>query len=593
MKQSIYKLREVCFVACLFLVLFSCERDSKNQVKTTEINPSEELESYFYTQLDASILAFEQMANLTDPTQILPIYKEARKGFKLAEPILSFVDKDNYLSLNQPNILKIMEEDATDIKIFPAFGFQVMEELLQEENFSIIAFQKQVEQIKNRLKLVRNTIKPNFKEHHILWLLRDQVVRVASLGITGFDSPLGDGLKGSSFTYQSLNKVLDIYQDRFVEASVFEGWKKEIASCILDLNTDFESFDRYRFIKEHTHTQLTLLHTTQKDWEVQFPFELALRNDATSLFTDSTFNIGFFNDYHTSNSLTKERVTLGKRLFNDVNLSKSKKMSCGTCHEEGRAFTDGLVTFPKQKRNTPTVKYAALQKAFFYDNRAGSLEGQIVSVVNNEHEFQSDLKSLVTAILMDSSYRESFQTNYGEVNDQNIRNAMANYIRSLSPFNSKFDQNINGLRDDLTKEEKDGFNLFMGKAQCATCHFAPTFNGTVPPYFTDTEMELLGVPNDAEGTEIDDDLGRYGMFKTEERKHFFKTPTVRNVSLTAPYMHNGVYETLEEVMTFYNHGGGVGMGFDLPYQTLPSDSLHLTTEEVNSLVAFMKTLEDE
>ena len=146
----------------------------------------------------------------------------------------------------------------------------------------------------------------------------------------------------------------------------------------------------------------------------------------------------------------------------------------------------------------------------------------------------------------------------------------------------------------MTQEEIQGFNLFNGKAKCATCHFAPIFNGTLPPDFKETEMELIGTPqqNDTINAKISPDLGRYYVYKTEERKHFFKTPTVRNVALTAPYMHNGVYNNLEQVVDFYNKGGGGGLGFDLPHQTLPFDNLELTQEEQQALVAFMKTLND-
>ena len=92
---------------------------------------------------------------------------------------------------------------------------------------------------------------------------------------------------------------------------------------------------------------------------------------------------------------------------------------------------------------------------------------------------------------------------------------------------------------------------------------------------------------------LSDDLGRYDVFKTPERKHFFKTPTIRNIAKTAPYMHNGVYNTLEEVMDFYNKGGGAGLGFENEYQTLPFDNLQLTKEEIKALVTFMETLTDE
>lgn len=354
---------------------------------------------------------------------------------------------------------------------------------------------------------------------------------------------------------------------------------------------DFNEFNRYNFIKNHSHRQLELLVETAKDWKVAFPLELALKNNITSLFSKKTLNIDFFSDYSQVNDNFKEKLALGKQLFNDKRLSKNEAMSCATCHQADKAFTDGLTTFPKQLRNTPTLPYATYQKLFFYDGRSGSLEGQIVNVVENPDEFHTDLETLTKAVKNDEDYTKEFKKLYGKTNDMVIRNAIATYIKSLSKFNSKFDDNINGKENTLTPEEINGFNLFMGKAKCATCHFPPVFNGTVPPNFTDTELEAIGVPN-LKQTALSEDLGRYNFFKTEERKNFFKTPTIRNIEKTAPYMHNGTHKTLEEVMDFYNNGGGIGLGFELEHQTLPADSLHLSKKEISDVIAFMKTLND-
>lgn len=592
LSSNLYK--EVCIYACLFLAFTACRwAEEKNNVQPTATTENS-VSQYFNNQLDSIVFSLHEMAGHTDKDSLLNNYLTARKHFKRSEPILAFADRENYLSLNQPNILKVMEEDATDIKILPPFGFQVIEELLLEDSLSLNMLKSQAKKTLQRIKLVQSTKKIDLKNHHLIWLMRDQIIRIASLGITGFDSPMGNSLQDSRESYFTLKELFKLNEKKFNDKNLAEQWKREINNAILELNTDFNSFDRYSFIKENIQNQLKLLVKTQEDWNVEFPFELAIDNSVTGLFTDSTFNQNFFNDFHLSDKYTLDKAKLGKRLFHDLSLSKSKQMSCATCHQKKKAFTDGKIKFIHQKRNTPTLAYAALQTEFFYDNRAGSLEGQIVSVVNNKHEFESDMISFVKKILADTAYLEEFNRNYeGNINDRNVRNALASYVRSLSPFNSRFDKNMSGVSNDLTVQEKKGFNLFMGKAQCATCHFAPTFNGTVPPYFTTTEMELLGVPKNKKGTEVDNDFGRYEIFKTEERKYFFKTPTIRNVELTAPYMHNGVYTNLKEVIEFYNNGGGAGMGFDLPYQTLPSDSLDLNSEEIDAIVAFMESLTDQ
>jgi cytochrome c peroxidase len=297
--------------------------------------------------------------------------------------------------------------------------------------------------------------------------------------------------------------------------------------------------------------------------------------------------------------MTPDKIALGKRLFHDKRLSsQGNPMSCATCHLEDQGFAQSLKTPPGLTRNSPTVAYAALQKSFFWEGRSGSLEGQIVSVVESPLEFHSDLKSLETALSKDSNLVNVFADLYPDtLSEANVRNALADYVRSLIPFNSKFDRNIRGEEQSLTLGEIQGFNLFMGKAKCATCHFPAVFNGTIPPRMAETELEHLGTPEnpDTSQAKISRDLGRFQFLGTQSRKHFFKTPTVRNVALTAPYMHNGVYTDLHQVVDFYNRGGGVGIGIEgseSDLQTLPSDPLNLTAEEQNDLVAFLKTLTD-
>ena len=143
----------------------------------------------------------------------------------------------------------------------------------------------------------------------------------------------------------------------------------------------------------------------------------------------------------------------------------------------------------------------------------------------------------------------------------------------------------------LSANEEKGFNLFMGKAKCGSCHFMPIFNGTVPPMFNTTESEVLGIPADNKFSKIDADGGRYDLHKISELKLAFKTPTLRNVALTAPYMHNGVFATLEEVIEFYNEGGAEGKGIALENQTLPAEKLHLSEVEIQQIIAISSNVE--
>lgn len=175
-----------------------------------------------------------------------------------------------------------------------------------------------------------------------------------------------------------------------------------------------------------------------------------------------------------------------------------------------------------------------------------------------------------------------------------VRVAIAAYERSLVALNSPFDRAVRGDSDAMSPEARRGFTVFMGKGRCGTCHFAPLFNGTQPPTYRTTDPEIIGVPEQPalQHARLDPDPGRGAIDQVSTHAFAFKVPTVRNVALTAPYMHNGAFHTLEDVIAFYNAGGASGIGITLPYQTLFDQSLDLTPVEQRELVAFLRALTD-
>ncbi len=583
------------FVIC---ILSSCQqKKNENPINTVEKVPFQQLlKTKFDNDISQAIIFLDSID--IDIKSSQKHFLTSRTYFKKIEPLLSALDVENYTFLNQPNIQKIEEEDATDIKIKDPSGYQVLEEEIYAEVTNKNTIIKHARLTSNRLKLIKKNISfSHLKTYHFLWLFRKAFIRIALTGISGFDSPvLENSISEAHTVYKSLQKYLSFFEDEFENIALFKQWNDELNKTQQTLQGDFTSFDRYNFIKNHTHKQLELWNQTVADWKVSFPFELAITNNASSLFSTNTFNVNYFSDPQ-SGEITPEKITLGKQLFNDTNLSSTKTISCATCHRSENYFTDGLKISKGVTRNSPTLMYAALQQNFFYDKRSGSLEGQIITVVENKNEFHTNLDSLEKTVKKDSVYRNSFEEAYAikKIDNHHIRNAIATYIRSLLPFNSKLDRNINALEKSLTQNEIRGFNLFHGKAKCATCHFPPLYNGTVPPDYKETELELIGVPqkSDTINATISKDLGRYYVYNTPERKHFFKTSTVRNINKTAPYMHNGVYATLEEVLDFYNRGGGAGIGIHLDNQTLPPDPLNLSVQEIQDIIAFMNSLEDE
>jgi cytochrome c peroxidase len=302
-----------------------------------------------------------------------------------------------------------------------------------------------------------------------------------------------------------------------------------------------------------------------------------------------------------SSFISNEKAALGKILFSDPVLSGTGKRSCQSCHQPEKAFTDGLVknTIIDQhellERNTPTLINAALQPALFYDLRVNTLEDQSVNVVQSSKEMHGSMVMSVKRLWEDQKYRQMFLTSFPyedktRIDTFEVMNAIGSYMRSLVYLNSRFDEYMRGDKSKMNPDEINGFNLFMGKAKCATCHYMPLFNGAFPPRFAKIDAEVIGVPKSIKENVIDPDMGRYAVLKVESFRHAFKTPTVRNAALTAPYMHNGVFNTLEQVMDFYNKGGGAGLGIKIENQTLPFDSLSLTQKEQVDIIAFIKSL---
>lgn len=610
MKINSYKtgtLKGFLFLFSFLFIVVSCNKKKEIATDTyTKVGSvfTEDLRNYYLQTLDSLAFNINKLDTIKPLAENKAHFKTVRKWYKFAEPFLIAFDNNNYLTINGPNLPIIHAEDYTDIKKLKPKSLQVVEELLYDEaGLDKKELELQLIFLRSRVPfMAHNHIIYRQKDKHYIKMIRDAIITVATKGITGFDSPMQlNSTEESAYVYQSLGRILKYME---VSYGTTEEYKKLInefkASEDLLMSSDFESFDRYSFIKNHTNAQLSLLAKACKKWKVEMAENYELNPYAENLFQKDFLNLSDFAPQK-SPKITNEYIALGKKLFNDKSLSRRGDMSCATCHNSEKAFTDGFKVGignngVKLQRNTPTLTYAGYQRTFFYDGTGDGLEGQIVGVTNNKNEFHIDMENLEQRVKENQVYKKAFDSLYkGNVTSRNIRLSIATYIRSLAPFDSKFDRNMQGLETSLTQEEKEGFNLFMGKAACATCHFPPVFNGLVPPKFSESEFEHLGVTktDDFNNPVLDDDPGMFYPYEVEERRGFFKTSTVRNIELTAPYMHNGAYETLEKVVAFYNNGGGAGMGLEVPYQTLPEDSLGLNQKEIGSIIAFMKSLKDK
>jgi cytochrome c peroxidase len=269
-----------------------------------------------------------------------------------------------------------------------------------------------------------------------------------------------------------------------------------------------------------------------------------------------------------------ERAALGKRLFQDRILSRNHTVSCQDCHKPELAFTDGRKTAHGMEghvgpRNTPTVVNRALGKSQFWDGRAGTLEEQALGPIAARGEMDLSPKEAAARLAQHASYSRAFQSAFGgPPTPPRIAAAIAAYEKTIYSVDSPFDRYLAGDQSALSPEAQRGLALFGGKARCSECHSGVNFS--------DELYHCLGVG---------DDKGRGGVSGVEKQSGEFKTPTLREIALTAPYMHDGSVATLEEAVDLYDRGGTPHPNLDPKIQ-----KLGLTATEKAELVAFMKAL---
>lgn len=265
-----------------------------------------------------------------------------------------------------------------------------------------------------------------------------------------------------------------------------------------------------------------------------------------------------------SNPLTPEKVARGRELFFDTRLSASGTLSCATCHDPARAFTDGRavargINDAVGTRNTPTLVNAGYGRTFFWDGRAETLEAQVLGPIVNPKELGLTEAELERRLAMRSA---------------DVAAALASYVRTIRSRDSRYDWYAAGQTEVLTAEERTGLEIFRGRGQCAVCHGGPNF--------TDDQFHNTGVgvrPGRS------NDTGRFAVTGADRDRGAFKTPTLRDVARTAPYMHDGSLATLEAVIEFYSEGGRPNPAIDPRMR--PRD---FSQDEKRALVAFLKAL---
>lgn len=601
-------------VGILFIVvIISCSFFSSNDSafsSTENYNYVNGNTNQIISILDKSVLLADSIFLEKRLSQLRANYFSARRYYKHIECFLEYSSPfDVKYFINGPLVKKSDLEIGT--RIVEPHGFQVIEEqLFGADSIDVPLLISELTLLRESFKGFKNKLKNiNINDSQIIEMMQFEMIRMSSLTLSGYDA---------SFTKTNSLECISVFEGC---RALLEGIKKnnvksyptenhlklivqlKLAEKYCSINKNYDSFNRLFFITQHIkpiYKLLVKIHESKIFPYTQVDYAINLNKE--QVFEKESYNINYFSIHTIDTFGLASQAKLGELLFFDPVLSGNNKRACASCHNPEKAFTDGFgkgLSYEKSvlDRNTPSLLNTIFQKNFFYDGRARQLEQQANDVLHNQKEMNSTIEDMISKLNQSEEYQQLFKHSFKGTPDTVINyygmlKAIAEYEKTLISMNSRFDKYIKGDYKQLTHQEINGYNIFSGKALCGSCHFFPLFNGLVPPIYNDTEYEVIGVPEKMNSKEIDKDQGRIVVSRVRIHQYAFKTPTVRNSALTGPYMHNGIYKTLDDVIDFYNKGGGQGIGINMPHQTLPFDSLQLTKQEISNIKSFMLSLTD-
>jgi cytochrome c peroxidase len=583
-------------------------------------------ETYYHSKINAfrqvqtGLLNAIQHSNINNPAEIENIktqIQSCRNAMKGIDVWLRYLDPVSYKSINGPlpvewetevfeKFEKPYRRDGAGLTLAALYLDEPSinkDTLLRLVNTSITAMGSYD---------ADSTVRPLKSFDHFFLCNRLHLLNLAAIYTTGFECPdASQIIPELRLMMQDVLNIYKVYNLSFPEKPLPDEYLSLYQKALSFVNQqpeDFKAFDHFNFIREFVNPLFTLNQQYIRQYQVfsKSMVDYSLNKNATTIFSKNLYNgqngKGIFLRVKDTAVLADiDRV--GKLLFFDPILSGNNNRSCASCHKPNQCFADTLGTanllFDKSKalpRNTPSLVNAGYNHLLMLDGKHISLQNQIGDVITNKNEMGAELNDVLQKVLSCKEYKSTFTAllkftpQEKEITIEHIASAITYYYSKFSQHKAPFDDAMNN-KQTLGKNELEGFNLFMSKAQCGTCHFVPQFNGVKPPY-VGSEFEVLGVPADTSFKKLSADNGRYVVFAAGETKNAFRTGTIRNAALTAPYMHNGVFRDLNQVLEFYNNGGGAGRGLQVPNQTLSSDSLKLTAVEKTKLIAFMKSLNE-
>lgn len=550
-------------------------------------------------------------------------YEDVRQTYKSIEPLAEYLDPSAVTTYLNGAPLPKLDVKSQFVDVLEPQGLQVIDEVLYGDDTlssdDLLHLRTLSASLRTSLQAVTGMIiAAPWTDRMIIEAARSGVMRITTMGITGFDRPASEPkITDDLPALETIKRMAELFRP----ALAARGGKVALVDIVTELidsatttlrSSTFDGLDRAELIRTTLDPLYGRLLSIQLALDIELsteigPSEVIVNPTARSMFaTDVLFPSAASGITRTS--VTPNLIELGRTLFFDPILSSTGERACASCHDPARGFTDGRTTSLAMgrggslDRNAPTLVNAVHARRFFTDMRAMRVRDVIAHVVTNEKEFNSTLLEMVGRLRSSDEYIALFSQAFkvdgpGAIDATNVGIAISAYLTTLVSFDSRFDRYLRGEAVSISASERRGFSLFTGRAACASCHFPPTFAGYVPPSFTESESEIIGVPvrHDTINAKADPDPGRAGGIDRENAAIYrgsFKTPTIRNIALTAPYFHNGAYTNLEDVVDLYARGGGRGIGLDVPHQTLPFDNLNLSATDRTDLITFMKALTD-
>lgn len=613
--QTMKKVYFIIFLSVLTLLFaFSLNnRNADNEYTETYFDKK----GSFDKELTALIKCIENsdLKSSQDINKISAQIRLAREKLKVIDFWFRYFEPLSYKKINGPLPVEWEFEALEPPRKIEGAGLTLAELYLAEDNIvkdtliNLIRSAVRASEIFNA-----NIFKDELKTYHHFFLCnRLYLLNLSAIYTTGFECPDTSGIVPE--LHKMLSDIRDIYDSfnaGFPETKLSGDYLLKYNNTVSFVNqqsSDFTEFDHFSFIKDYVNPLFKINQELINEYKVasRSISDRTLNNNSSSVFSKDLFRLqntkGIYKGIK-EDSVLKEIERIGKLLFYDPILSGNNKRSCFSCHKSNMYFTDTAVTTSLQfdnlnflERNTPSLINVVYNQLVMLDGKHLTLQLQAKEVITNPIELGSKEKELIKKVLSCREYSDAFNNflkyipHEKNITIDHIASAVVFYFSKFSDYSSPFDEAMNNITT-VDEHVKNGFNLFMSKAKCGTCHFVPQFNGVKPPYLS-SEFEVIGTPEDSVFSVLSSDPGRYRQNPVKETMNAFRTGSIRNAEHTKPYMHNGVFFSLEQVIDFYNAGGGAGRNLTVTNQTLSSDSLHLTDVEKSDLILFIRSLSED